>query len=93
MATPDQKLGTEGYTLVSSSKGVVISANKPAGLFYGMQTLFQLLPKEIEGKTVAKAKWTVPAVSITDYPRFAWRGLMLDVSRNFFTKEEVKQIY
>jgi hexosaminidase len=89
--TPDQKLGDEGYTLVSSSKGVVISANKPAGLFYGLQTLYQLLPKEIEGKSVTQVKLVVPAVSITDYPRFAWRGLMLDVSRNFFTKDEVKQ--
>jgi hexosaminidase len=89
--TPDQKLGDEGYTLVSSSKGVVISANKPAGLFYGLQTLYQLLPKEIESKAATKVKLTVPAVSITDYPRFGWRGLMLDVSRNFFTKDEVKQ--
>ncbi len=90
-STPDQKLGEEGYTLVSTSKGVVISANKPAGLFYGLQTLYQLLPKEIEGKAVTQVKLEVPAVSITDYPRFGWRGLMLDVSRNFFTKEEVKQ--
>jgi hexosaminidase len=90
-ATPDQKIGTEGYSLASSAKGVIISANKPAGLFYGMQTLIQLLPKEIESQKMAKVEWTVPAVKITDYPRFAWRGLMLDVSRNFFTKEEVKQ--
>jgi|WetSurSiteA1Bulk_404760.scaffolds.fasta_scaffold07885_2 hexosaminidase len=90
-ASPDTKLGKEGYTLVSSSKGIVIAANEPAGLFYGVQTLFQLLPKEIESKVPVKANWTVPAVKITDFPRFAWRGLMLDVSRNFFTKEEVKQ--
>jgi len=90
-STPDEKLGGEGYTLISSSKGVVITANKPAGLFYGLQTLYQLLPKEIEGNAVAQVKMIVPAVSITDYPRFGWRGLMLDVSRNFFTKEEVKQ--
>ncbi len=84
-------IGKEGYTLVSSPKGVVITANDPAGLFYGMQTLLQLLPKEIEGKTAANIAWTVPSVKITDYPRFAWRGLMLDVSRNFFTKEEVEK--
>jgi hexosaminidase len=88
---PDPKIGNEGYTLVSTSKGVVIAANQPAGLFYGMQTLLQLLPKEIESKEVVKVKWIIPAVQITDYPRFAWRGLMLDVSRHFFTKEEVKQ--
>jgi len=88
---PVSTLGKEGYTLVSSPNGVVITANDPAGLFYGMQTLLQLLPKEIEGKTAANIAWTVPSVKITDYPRFAWRGLMLDVSRNFFTKEEVEK--
>ena len=90
-SAPDPKIGNEGYTLVSTSKGVVITANQQAGLFYGMQTLLQLLPKEIESKEVVKMKWTIPAVVITDYPRFGWRGLMLDVSRHFFTKEEVKQ--
>jgi len=90
-STPDPQLGNEGYLLVSTSKGIRISANQPAGLFYGMQTLLQLLPAEIESKNTVSQKWTVPAVTIKDYPRFAWRGLMLDVSRNFFTKEEVKQ--
>jgi hexosaminidase len=90
-ASADQKLGKEGYTLVSSTKGIVITANEPAGLFYGMQTLLQLLPIEIESKVAVKANITVPSVKITDYPRFAWRGLMLDVSRNFFTKDEVKR--
>lgn len=88
---PVEKIGKEGYTLVSSPKGVVITANEPAGLYYGLQTLMQLLPKEVESKTAVKIKWTVPAVQITDYPRFVWRGIMFDVSRNFFTKEEVMQ--
>jgi hexosaminidase len=88
--TPNQTLGQEGYTLESGSKGVVITANQPAGLFYGMQTLIQLLPKEIEGKSVSKSTWSIPSVKITDYPRFGWRGIMLDVSRHFFPKEEVK---
>jgi hexosaminidase len=88
---PAAAIGREGYVLESSSKGVVISANEPAGLFYGVQSLLQLLPKEVEGKTRANVKWTLPGVKITDYPRFVWRGLMLDVSRNFFTKEEVKE--
>jgi hexosaminidase len=87
---PDDRIGKEGYTLVSSENTIVISANQPAGLFYGVQTLLQLLPTEIECKSVTKASWSVPAVKITDYPRFAWRGIMLDVSRHFFTKEEVK---
>ena len=87
---PVALIGKEGYTLVSSPRGVVITANAPAGLFYGMQTLLQLFPKEIESKTVINIPWTIPSVKITDYPRFGWRGMMLDVSRNFFTKEEVK---
>jgi hexosaminidase len=89
-SVPDPQLGKEGYSLVSTSKSIIISANQPAGLFYGLQTLLQLLPVEIESKEVVKLKWMVPAVSIKDFPRFAWRGLMLDVSRHFFTKEEVK---
>ncbi|MDO3644490.1 beta-N-acetylhexosaminidase [Mucilaginibacter sp. L3T2-6] len=90
-AKTDTTLGKEGYKLWVSGKGVVISANEPAGLFYGVQTLMQLLPKEIESAEVHHMRWTIPHVEITDYPRFAWRGLMLDVSRHFFTKEEVKQ--
>jgi hexosaminidase len=90
-STPDPQLGNEGYLLVSTSKGIFISANQPAGLFYGIQTLLQLLPAEIESKEAVSQKWTIPAVTIKDFPRFAWRGLMLDVSRHFFTKEEVKQ--
>lgn len=88
---PDAQLGTEGYHLWVNAKGIVISANEPAGLFYGVQTLLQLLPKEIESAEVEHVKWTVPFVDITDYPRFGWRGLMLDVTRHFFTKAEVKQ--
>ncbi len=88
--TDNAQIGREGYVLEATPKGVVISANQPAGLFYGMQTLVQLLPKEIESKKAAKAVWTIPAVKITDYPRFGWRGLMLDVSRNFFSKADVK---
>ncbi|GET21758.1 beta-N-acetylhexosaminidase [Prolixibacter denitrificans] len=87
----DKTLGDEGYTLNVTPKDIVISANKPAGLFYGMQTLLQLFPKEVESKAKTDADWNVPAVSITDYPRFAWRGLMLDVSRHFFTKKEVEE--
>ncbi|MFD2933903.1 beta-N-acetylhexosaminidase [Spirosoma flavum] len=90
-STPDAQLGQEGYRLDVSAKGVLITANRPAGLFYGIQTLTQLLPKEIEGKDAATRTWTLPAVKITDYPRFGWRGIMLDVSRHFFTKDEVKQ--
>lgn len=89
---PDAALGNEGYSLISDAKGVHIRANKPVGIFYGIQTLIQLLPKEIESKKAQfSVSWKVPYANITDTPRFAWRGMMLDVSRHFFTKEEVKQ--
>lgn len=78
----NSRLGTEGYTLSVTSKNIIISANQPVGLFYGMQSLLQIMPPECK---------CAPAVNITDYPRFPWRGIMLDVSRNFFTKEEVKK--
>lgn len=90
--TPDKELGDEGYTLSSTAQKITIRANKPAGLFYGVQTLLQLLPPEIERKTIVKnINWQIPAVEIKDYPRVGWRGLMLDVSRHFFTVKEVKQ--
>ena len=91
-AKADAALGNEGYQLTSDAKGVQITANKPVGLFYGIQTLLQLMPKEIEStKAVAGVKWSIPYANITDTPRFAWRGIMLDVARHFFTKEEVKR--
>lgn len=89
--TNDKSYKKEQYQLQSSANGISITAADPAGLFYGVQTLLQLLPAAIESKTAMNGvKWTVPAVNITDYPRFAWRGLMFDVSRHFFTKAEVK---
>ncbi len=88
----DASLGSEGYKLDVTSNSVKIGANKPAGIFYGMQTLIQLMPKEIEDKNVVKnITWQIPVCSIKDYPRFGWRGLMFDVSRHFFTKQEVKK--
>ncbi|HRP32699.1 MAG TPA: family 20 glycosylhydrolase [Agriterribacter sp.] len=91
-ATVDEMLGKEGYRLAVLPESVEISANSAAGLFYGVQTFLQLLPDEIAAKSAVKAiSWTAPCVEITDYPRFGWRGLMFDVSRHFFTKEEVKQ--
>lgn len=87
-----QEIGNEGYLLSVTPSRITIKANQPAGLFYGVQSLVQLFPAEIESKTkVANVNWEAPAVEIMDYPRFGWRGLMFDVSRHFFTKEEVKQ--
>ncbi len=88
----DQKANKEQYLLRSGAGGISITASDPAGLFYGVQTLLQLLPAAIESKTAVAGKvWTVPAAEILDYPRFGWRGLMFDVSRHFFTKQEVKE--
>ncbi len=88
----DKSLGDEGYKLNVTTSVVTITANKPAGLFYGTQTLLQLLPKEIESITSIKnVNWTVPVISITDYPRFAWRGLMFDVARHFFGKKDIEE--
>jgi hexosaminidase len=89
LATPADRntLGTEGYTLSVTPSGIRITANTAAGIFYGMQSLLQLLPPDAApGQAV-----DVPCVEITDYPRFGWRGLMLDVSRHFFTKAEVER--
>lgn len=87
----NEKIGNEGYEMHISSSVVRISANKAAGIFYGVQTLLQLLPDAVESPTSVKTALQIPAVEIIDYPRFAWRGIMLDVSRHFFTKEEVKR--
>ncbi len=89
--TVNQLIGKEGYQLSVTTTMISISANEPAGLFYGVQTLLQLLPAAIEGDVALRnTQWQVPCVDITDYPRFGWRGLMFDVSRHFFTKKEVK---
>lgn len=87
-------LGDEAYTIDITQDTLRIVATKPAGLFYGIATLRQLLPFGIEAEQSALRLATtvaVPAGHITDAPRFAWRGSMLDVARHFFTVDEVKQ--
>ncbi len=88
-----ETLGNEGYELSVTQKFATITAPTTAGLFYGAQTLLQLLPPEIFATNkVSGVKWEIPCVEITDSPRFPWRGLMLDVSRHFFTKQEVEKL-
>jgi hexosaminidase len=89
----ETNLGPEGYELTVASNSVVIRAPTQAGLFYGVQTLFQLLPPEIySSNRVDNVAWEIPCVQIEDWPRFKWRGFMLDVSRHFFDKAEVETI-
>jgi len=85
--------GAEGYELTVAPDSVVIRATAEAGLFYGVQTLLQLLPPEIfSTNLVTDADWQMPCVQIEDWPRFKWRGLMLDVSRHFYNKSEVETV-
>lgn len=84
------KGGKEAYRLEVTSKGVDIKANQPEGWFYGIQTLLQLLPVKAKRESVSLSV-RIPAVKIEDAPRFQWRGLMVDVSRHFFSKEVIKR--
>lgn len=91
LGSRDSKLGAEGYTLTSGRGSVTITARKPAGLFHGVQTLRQLLPARIEAGSRQKGPWSVAGGSVTDTPRYGYRGAMLDVSRHFFSVTEVKR--
>jgi hexosaminidase len=86
-------LGAEGYELTVAPDSVVIRAPQQGGTFYGVQTLLQLLPPQIYSPTVVSGTpWIAPCVYVQDYPRFPWRGVMLDVARHFFNKDQVKVI-
>jgi hexosaminidase len=87
----DASVGDEGYLLSITKKLITISANKPAGLFNGIQTLRQLLPANIEMSTKQDFDWHISGGTITDYPAYNYRGVMLDVTRHFFTVEDVKR--
>lgn len=87
-------LGGEGYELTIAKEGVRLEAAAPAGLFYGAQTLRQLLPATSEYEALMFERppvVTLPALHIRDRPRYAWRGAMLDVARHFFTVDDVKR--
>jgi hexosaminidase len=85
-------LGTEGYELTIATNSILIRAPTATGLFYGVQTLLQLLPPQIYAATpVTGVPWSAPCIYIQDWPRFSWRGWMLDSVRHFFNKDEVKQ--
>lgn len=81
----------EGYSLNVTKDAIVLTSGGPAGIFYGMQTLRQLLPDAVENMKGGLKECSIEAVSIKDHPEYAYRGSMLDVSRHFFGVEEVKR--
>lgn len=88
----DASLDSEAYLLEITSKKIRIYASDVQGFFYALQSIRQLLPAAIEGTQVVNALWAVPAMTITDRPRFSYRGLMVDVSRFFTPKENLLRI-
>lgn len=91
----DEKQPAEGYSLNISDSRITIKASDASGAFYAIQTLRQLLPVEMEkqnnGENIDNKKLVLPQLSITDFPRFKYRGMHLDVGRHFFDKEFVKK--
>lgn len=87
----DADLGKEGYRLTITDKVVKVAANSAEGIFRSIQTIRQLLPPAIERKSKQNIPWEIASGSIADYPTYAYRGAMLDVSRHFFDVAEVKQ--
>ena len=87
-------LPAEGYTLKVTKEKISIAASQPAGFFYALQTLKQLLPRNVMAGVPdsSVSRWSIPCVEIEDAPRFAWRGFMLDEGRHFFGKEAVKRV-
>lgn len=87
----DDDRGDEGYKLEVRADGVRLVAREPAGLFYGVQTLRQLLPAAIEHRAALTRRLSLPLGSVTDKPRYQWRGAMLDVARHFLPLDDVKR--
>ena len=86
----DKQLGDEGYQLEIADNRVTLKANKPHGLFNGVQTLLQLFPPSIEKDSLQQGPWQIPAGTIRDYPEYTYRGVMLDVARHFFPVKDIK---
>ncbi|GHD35756.1 beta-N-acetylhexosaminidase [Nocardiopsis kunsanensis] len=87
---PGAGLSPEGYRLVVDAEGASVIGHDAAGVFYGAQTLRQLLPADAyRAAAPAGSEWVLPAVSITDAPRFRWRGAMLDIARHFQPRREI----
>jgi len=86
----DDTLGDEGYVLEIRPSGIRVSANSETGLFYGFQSLVQMLPADISKTRYSKV--TLPECTVVDYPQYAWRGCHLDVSRHYFSVKYIKRL-
>jgi hexosaminidase len=86
-----ESLGAEGYELRADASGVTITAATAEGLFRGVTTLRQLLPAKAEADGPQDGPWEIPGTAISDSPRYEYRGVMLDVTRHFFTVDQVKK--
>lgn len=88
----DASLGNEGYKIETTGDIVKVIAYKPEGISRALQSLRQLLPAAIESKNiVTNVEWSIPVSTINDKPEYAYRGLMLDVARHFYSVDEVKR--
>ena len=88
---PEKIKKAEGYRLQIDKRGVLIEARERAGFFYAVITLMQLMDPAVWGAKSGKKEWKIPACTIEDYPRFHWRGMMLDSSRNFFSRGYIEK--
>ena len=90
----DEHMAAEEYALSVTCEKILIKAARPAGFFYALQTLKQLMPRNVMAVVpdAGVSEWRVPTVEISDKPRFGWRGFMLDEGRHFYGKEEIKKI-
>lgn len=88
-----KSLPEDAYELLVEKNKVSIYASGYGGFLYGIETIRQLLPVEIESRSIRKEMdWIIPVINIEDAPRFPWRGLMIDVSRHFYPKDYIKKV-
>jgi hexosaminidase len=90
--SPRSRLPAEGYIVVAGTSGLTVTARTPAGLFDGVQTVRELLPQWVDSPGPVRSRWAIRPIRISDAPRFAWRGVELDVARHFFTVPEVERL-
>lgn len=88
----DEALPRDGYTLNVTENGIEIKTSSFGGELYALQTVMQLLPRELFVEASGRTEWTIPVVAIKDNPQFQHRGFMMDVARHFFDKDEVKKV-